>query len=76
GLVEVEAKRVLSPMPSLVARVVVKEGDEVRKGDIVAVLNVMKMEINVISHQDGKVKEILVKEWDEMDSGTPMITLQ
>jgi allophanate hydrolase subunit 2 len=75
-LVKVAVKKVLSPMPGLVARVIVKEGDEVKKGDIVAILNVMKMEINVAAHEDGKVKEILVKEWDEMDSGTPMIIFE
>jgi acetyl-CoA carboxylase biotin carboxyl carrier protein len=74
-VVQVGVKRVLSPMPGLVARVTVDEGDEVKKGDIVAVLNVMKMEINVATHENGKVREILVKEWDEMDSGTPMILL-
>ena len=62
-------------MPGLVARVMVQEGEAVKTGDIVAVLNVMKMEINVAAHEEGRVKAILVKEWDEMDSGTPMITL-
>ena len=76
GLGKGEAKKVLSPMPGLVARVTVEEGDEVKTGDIVAVLNVMKMEINVAAHEDGKVKEILVEEWDEMDAGTPMIILE
>lgn len=75
-LVEAGFLRVLSPMPGLVARVLVKEGAKVKRGDFVAVLNVMKMEINVSSHVDGRVKEILVKEWDEMDSGTPMIILE
>ena len=75
-LPEGEAKTVLSPMVGLVARVVVNEGDAIKQGDIVAVLNVMKTEINVASHEDGKVKEILVEEWDEMDAGTPMIILE
>jgi len=76
GLGKDGAKRVVAPMPGLVARVLVHEGDTVKTGDIVAVLNVMKMEINVAAHEAGTVKEILVKEWDEMDSGTPMIVLE
>lgn len=68
-------KQIRSPMPGLVARVIVQVGDEVKKGDVVAVLNVMKTEIKVSSKEDGKVKEILVKEWDEMEVGTPMILL-
>jgi biotin carboxyl carrier protein len=73
---EGEVKAILSPMVGLVARVLVNEGDEVKEGDIVAVLNVMKTEINVTSHENGRVKEILVQEWDEMDAGTQMIILE
>ena len=67
---------ILSSMPGLVARVTVNIGDVVQKGDVVVVLNVMKTEIDVTSHVNGKVKEILVKEWDEMDVDTPMIIFE
>lgn len=63
-------------MPGLVARVVVNEGDKVRKGQEVAVLNCMKTEIPVESEYDGVVKKILVKEWDEMEVDNPMIILE
>lgn len=69
-------KIVVSPMPGLVARVIVNDGDEVKKGEVVAVLNVMKTEMEVVCEDDGKVVEILVKEWDEMDVDTPMIVLE
>ena len=49
-------------MPGLVARVVVDEGDQVVRGQEVAVINCMKAELSVESNVDGKVKEILVKE--------------
>ena len=62
-------------MPGLVARVVVNEGDKVTKGQEVAVINCMKNEISVVSENDGVVKEILVKEWDEMQVGHPMVIL-
>jgi biotin carboxyl carrier protein len=62
-------------MPGLVARVVVDEGDRVTKGQEVAVLNCMKIEIPVESEFEGVVKSILVKEWDEMELGSPMIIL-
>jgi pyruvate carboxylase len=63
-------------MPGLVARVIVGEGDHVSKGETVAVINCMKTELAVISEHDGKVKQVLVKEWDEMDVGSPMIILE
>ena len=68
--------QVVCPMPGLVARVVVAVGDRVAKGDVVAVINLMKTEFEVKSEADGEVGEVLVKEWDEMDVGTPMIILR
>lgn len=63
-------------MPGLVARVVVEPGQNIAKGEEVAVINCMKAELSVESHVDGVVKEILVKEWDEMDVGTPMLLVE
>jgi acetyl-CoA carboxylase biotin carboxyl carrier protein len=62
-------------MPGLVARVVVEEGQRVDQGQEVAVINCMKNEISVTSGKSGVVKEILVKEWDEMQVGMPMVVL-
>ncbi|MGC9964758.1 MAG: acetyl-CoA carboxylase biotin carboxyl carrier protein subunit [Syntrophobacteraceae bacterium] len=63
-------------MPGLVARVVVNEGDKVAKGQEVAVINCMKTELSVTSSNEGTVKKILVKEWDEMEINSPMIVLE
>lgn len=63
-------------MPGLVARVVVNKGDKVAKGQEVAVINCMKTELSVTSANDGIVKNILVKEWDEMEVDSPMIVLE
>ncbi|MEM3853656.1 MAG: biotin/lipoyl-containing protein [Conexivisphaerales archaeon] len=62
-------------MPGLVARVVVNVGEKVRKGQEVAVINCMKTELSVQSEYEGIVKEILVKEWDEVEVGSPMVVL-
>ncbi len=63
-------------MPGLVARVVVKEGDKIARGQEVAVINCMKTELSVKSADDGTVKSILVQEWDEMEINSPMIVLE
>ncbi len=63
-------------MPGLVARVVVNAGDKVAKGQEVAVINCMKTELSVRTEEGGVVKDILVKEWDEMEIGTPMVVLE
>ena len=62
-------------MPGLVARVLVSEGNQVKKGQDVAVINCMKTELHVSSHYNGVVKKVLVKEWDEVEVDTPMIIL-
>lgn len=66
---------ILAPIPGLVARVIVNEGDEVTENQVVAVLNVMKTEVTVKSTKNGKIIKILVQEWDELDVGSPMIRM-
>jgi pyruvate carboxylase subunit B len=53
----------------------VKVGDKVKKGDLVAILEVMKMETNVESDFDGEVKEIFVKEGDQLQTGDVMMRI-
>lgn len=62
-------------MPGLVARVMVDKGETVTAGQEVAVINCMKTELAVESHVAGTVKDILVKEWDEMEVGSPMLII-
>ena len=69
-------KVITSPLPGLVARVLVKSGDMVKRGQVVVVLNVMKTEIGVEATEEGIVNDVHVKEWDEVDVGTPLVSLQ
>ncbi|MCP4630230.1 MAG: acetyl-CoA carboxylase biotin carboxyl carrier protein subunit [bacterium] len=69
-------KNVNAIMPGLCARVVVEVGDKVAKSQEVAVINCMKTEFSVNSEHDGVVKEVLSKEWDELQVGEPMVVLE
>jgi biotin carboxyl carrier protein len=69
-------KSVDAIMPGLCARVVVTEGEKVSSGQEVAVINCMKTEIIVNSNFDGVVKQVLSKEWDELQVGDPMVILE
>ena len=69
-------KSVDAIMPGLCARVVVTEGEKVSSGQEVAVINCMKTEIIVNSKFDGVVKQVLSKEWDELQVGDPMVILE
>lgn len=52
-----------------VFKVVAKEGDAVKSGDTVIILEAMKMEIPVVAPKDGTVSSIVVKEGDSTTAG-------
>jgi pyruvate carboxylase subunit B len=57
---------VTAPMPGLIIRYDVKVGDEVKAGDNIAVLEAMKMAIDLPSPVDGRIKEIGFKAGDNV----------
>lgn len=57
-----------APMSGVVVEVRTKEGTEVKKGDPIAVLSAMKMEMVISAPVSGKVGEVLVKEGDSVDA--------
>lgn len=57
-------------------KIVVKEGDQVKAGEDVAILESMKMEIPHAAEQDGTVKEIKVKEGDFINEGDVIIVIE
>lgn len=58
---------VTSPMPGVILKVYVSEGDEVKAGDSLCVLVAMKMENEIKSTADGIVKEIFVNENEKVN---------
>ena len=54
------AKEVLSPIQDQVTNVKVKVGDKVQKGDVLLIIEAMKLENEVVSPFEGQVAEILV----------------
>lgn len=56
------SKSVLSPMPCRVCHIRVKSGDEVKKGDVLMIVEAMKMEHVVKAPQDGEIRKIFYKE--------------
>ena len=59
-------KRLLCPMPGLVVAIAVAEGQEVKAGETLAVVEAMKMENVLRAERDGVVKAILVKPGDSL----------
>ena len=60
---------ITAPMPGLALRFEVKEGDTVKKNDILMVMEAMKMENEIYAPCDGVVSKICVKQGDQLQSG-------
>lgn len=66
---------VTSPMPGTILDVRVKEGDEVKKGQVLMILEAMKMENEIIASSDGKVKTVYVQKGASVNTGDPLVEL-
>lgn len=53
-----------APLPGNIFKVLKQEGDEVKKGETIIIMEAMKMENNIQSEKDGKISSIKVKEGD------------
>lgn len=56
-------------IPGNVIKIIVAEGDEVKQGQPIAIIEAMKMETNVLATIDGKIEKIYIKEGDSVKSG-------
>lgn len=66
--------QVKAPMPGLVLNVLATEGDEIKKGDSLLVLEAMKMENMIKSPTDGVIKKIAVKQGDKVEKNELLIS--
>ena len=64
---------VTSPMPGKVIRVLAREGDRVLKGDVLVIIEAMKMENQVVSPRDAVVKAVNVAVNDRVESSTALV---
>ena len=67
---------VLAPISGKILAVKVKVGDEVSAGQVVLILEAMKMENNVHAPTDGVVKEIAVSEGSEVGDGDLLVVIE
>ena len=65
-----------SPIPGKVFKIKVKVGDEVSKGDVVVVIDAMKMENNIKAKKGGKIKKILVSLNDMVEVNAALVELE
>jgi len=65
-----------APMPGKVVRVVVHEGDRVRKNQTLAIVEAMKMENEIKAAAEGIIKKIYVNEGELIDAEKPLLELE
>ena len=62
-----------APMPGRIVSIKVQPGDEVKKGDLILILESMKMENTILSPMDGIVEKVLVTRGEMVDPNTRLI---
>ena len=67
---------VTAPMPGKVLRILVREGEQVKTGQGLLVLEAMKMENEIPAPKDGIIKKIHVKEGDTVDTGQTLVQIE
>ncbi len=65
----------VAPMPGAVLATEVSTGDQVKKGDLLLILEAMKMEHRITSPMDGKVEAIHVAAGDQVENGQLLVTI-
>ncbi len=67
------ANQVLAPMPGKITKVLSSVSDEVKVGQVVLVMEAMKMEYTLKAEVNGKIKSISVKAGDQVSLGQTLI---
>ncbi len=67
--------KVTSPMPGKIVDVKVKVGDAVKRGDVVLILEAMKMENEIVAPEDGTIATVDVAAGASVEAGTVLATL-
>ena len=64
----VSGTQITSPMPGTILKLNIAEGQAVKAGDVVLILEAMKMENEIVAPCDGTIKQLLVSEGSTVDT--------
>ena len=67
--------KVNAPMPGTILDVKVAQGQAVKKGDVLLILEAMKMENEILAPQDGTVAQVTVSKGASVNSGDALVVL-
>lgn len=66
---------VAAPMPGNIIRVDVKEGDKVTAGQVLVILEAMKMENEIVAPKDGTVAQVVTSKGAVVETGSPLVII-
>lgn len=66
---------ITAPMPGLITKILVKEGDKITIGQTLIIIEAMKMENAINATRAGEIKKILIKEGQEVRSSQELILI-
>ena len=66
---------VTAPMPGNILKVNVNVGDKVKEGQVLVVLEAMKMENEIMAPKNGTVTQVVVSKGSTVDTGAPLVVI-
>lgn len=70
-----DAEVINSPMPGTIVNVKVQPGQKVKSGDVLVILEAMKMENEIMAPHDAVVDSVLVTKGQSVEPSTPLVSL-
>ena len=69
------SENITAPMPGTITNILVKEGDNVKKGQVLAILEAMKLENEIVAPRDGAVTLISVDKGQNVNLGDTLLKM-